>query len=398
MTLIPAGTLPADPSPMPDIADRLELLRRACAGLAAGRPEMPVAQFASPVLRYADPARLAQEQRLIRRFPQVAAAAGEMGQPGDWIARDISGVPVLLVRDETGRVNAFLNACRHRGVRLAPDGCGTGRRSFTCPYHAWTYGADGALKALPKAYGFPDLDRSGRGLVRLAVTERAGLIWVVTDPALADRPVDPLLSGVAEDLEALGFASHVPHAPRDLPLACDWKLVLDGSFEAYHFKIAHRDTIAPMFADNLQVIDDFGLNRRLYLVKAGLDPADPPAPEIFVTRDWGNIFYFVFPNTLILVQPDHAQVTRVEPAAPGKCVLREVALIPAAPDTEKAARHWARNVEIYRAALGEDYALAESTWSTLASGANDTLLFGGYEFAAARFHEQLETELAALRD
>ncbi|GGB34189.1 (2Fe-2S) ferredoxin [Tistrella bauzanensis] len=395
----PMPAEPTPPEPMPaaaDIPDRLALLDRACASLARGRPEMPDAMYHSPVRRYIDPARLAAEQRLIRRYPQMAAASAEIPAPGDWLARDISGVPVLLVRDADGRVNALLNACRHRGVRVTEAGCGSGRRSFTCPYHAWTYGADGALKSVPKAFGFPDLDKATRGLRRLAVAECGGLIWVATDADHAGVDIRAHLGTVGDDLEALGFASHVPYAPRELPLTCDWKLVLDGSFEAYHFKIAHKATIAPMFADNLQVIDEFGLNRRLYLVKAALDPTAPPRPEDFTTRGFGNIFYFVFPNTLILVQPDHAQVTRVEPAGVGASVLHDVALVPEVPATPKALHHWQRNIDIYRAALGEDYVLAESTQSTLTTGANDTLIFGGFEFAAARFHDQLEAELAAM--
>ncbi|MFD0388217.1 SRPBCC family protein [Tistrella bauzanensis] len=130
--------------------------------------------------------------------------------------------------------------------------------------------------------------------------------------------------------------------------------------------------------------------------QSGAGPDGPAEAEDFTTRGFGNIFYFVFPNTLILVQPDHAQVTRVEPAGVGASVLHDVALVPEVPATPKALHHWQRNIDIYRAALGEDYVLAESTQSTLTTGANDTLIFGGFEFAAARFHDQLEAELAAM--
>ncbi|MGK4422210.1 hypothetical protein ACSLVQ_28580, partial [Klebsiella pneumoniae] len=69
------------------------------------------------------------------------------------------------------------------------------------------------------------------------------------------------------------------------------------------------------------------------------------------------------------------------------------ALIPSPPDGEKAAGHWRRNVELYRRTLAEDYALMESMQCTMASGANEALTFGAFEFAAARFHAQLESEL-----
>jgi phenylpropionate dioxygenase-like ring-hydroxylating dioxygenase large terminal subunit len=201
------------------------------------------------------------------------------------------------------------------------------------------------------------------------------------------------LGPLAAELESFGFASHVPYAPRQLSVACNWKLMIDGSFEAYHFKIAHRATIAAMFADNVQLIDDFGLNRRLYLVKTELATAGQAASAGLDVRAGGNIIYYFFPNTLILVQRDHAQVSRLAPTGTDTTIVHDIALIPAPPDSDKATRHWERNVELYRRALGEDYAQMESMQSTLRSGANQALTFGAFEFAAARFHADLEAEL-----
>ena len=77
--------------------------------------------------------------------------------------------PVLVTRDRQGKVNAFLNICRHRGNRLcrADDGnAGT----FICAYHGKAYGADGKLAAVPNlqdAY-YNELDLSKWGLTPVA--------------------------------------------------------------------------------------------------------------------------------------------------------------------------------------------------------------------------------------
>jgi lipoprotein-anchoring transpeptidase ErfK/SrfK len=60
----------------------------------------------------------------------------------------------------------------------------------------------------------------------------------------------------------------VAFAPRSYEVEANWKLLVDGTFEAYHFRVAHRKTIAHMFAGNVQIVDEFGLHRRLYLIKA----------------------------------------------------------------------------------------------------------------------------------
>ena len=60
---------------------------------------------------------------------------------------------MLLARGTDGRVRAFANTCRHRGHELLGVGERTTRRTVLCPYHAWTYDLDGALRAAP---GFRD--------------------------------------------------------------------------------------------------------------------------------------------------------------------------------------------------------------------------------------------------
>lgn len=369
------------------------LLDRARAVLDSGRPEMAERESTSPVSRYLDPARFDRERALHRRHPHAVAPANSLAKPGSWWSGDVLGVPLLITRDGSGTLHAFLNVCRHRGARVVATGEGCGRERFACPYHAWTYRTDGALAAVPQREGFPELDAGQSGLRHLAVAERAGIVWVIPDVDQADADVSQRLGCYVDELEALGLATHVAYAPRRLPLHCNWKLIVEGSSEAYHFKIAHRDTIATMFADNAQIVDEDGLHRRMFLVKEALRGRDDAAS---LERDFGNVMYFFFPATMILVQPDHAQVTRLEPVGTDRTDIVDFALIPEPPVRDSARTHWDRNVELYRATLGEDYAQMQAIQAGLASGANEALRFGRYEFALTRFNEQLDLELARI--
>ena len=80
---------------------------------------------------------------------QGAAIARALAGPGTYLTVDLCGTPVVVTRDRAGQVHAFLNACRHRGVRVV-DGCGAARR-LTCPFHAWSYDLEGTLVGLPTA-------------------------------------------------------------------------------------------------------------------------------------------------------------------------------------------------------------------------------------------------------
>lgn len=370
------------------------LLARARALLASGRPEMGADESRSPVGRYLDEARHLREVALMRRRWQAVAPASVLAQPGSWWSGDVLGVPLLLTRDGHGTLRAFLNVCRHRGARVVAAGEGCARERFSCPYHAWSYAADGALVGLPRREGFPGLRPEAIGLRPVAVLQRAGIVWVIPDPDCVGDHGNASLGAFVDELEGMGLGDHVAYAPRRLDVRSNWKLVVEGAFESYHVKTAHRDTIAPMFADNVQVVDEDGLNRRVFFVKenlragATLDDMHP--------REVGNLLYYFFPGTVVLVQPDHAQVTRLEPLAVNATRIVDFALIPEVPTTERARTHWDRNVKLYRDTFTEDYAQFEAIQAGLATGANEALRFGRFESALARFNEQLDAQLATV--
>ena len=68
--------------------------------------------------------------------------------------REIGTDSVVVMGGEDGRPRAFLNVCRHRGARLIEDAEGSVRRRVQCPYHGWSYGFDGELKAAPTWTGW----------------------------------------------------------------------------------------------------------------------------------------------------------------------------------------------------------------------------------------------------
>ena len=89
-----------------------------------------------------------EQERLFPWTWTCVAYAHETPEPGDAIPLMIAGLPVILLRDKESEVRAFHNVCRHRATMVLRQPK-KGLSELQCPYHHWTYGLDGQLRAAP---------------------------------------------------------------------------------------------------------------------------------------------------------------------------------------------------------------------------------------------------------
>lgn len=349
----------------------------------------------SPVDRYLNETRFADEMRvLFRGMPVIAAHSSELPDPGSYLTRQLSGLPVLLTRDKSGQAHAFINVCRHRGARLVADSQGC-KNAFSCPYHGWTWDAQGQLRGVPhQAEGFPDLDRSQYGLKRLPVTERFDLVWVIADPN-AQAEFDYCLAPLDAEFSWLDMRDmvivHSDVTERD----ANWKLIVEGGIEAYHFRVTHKHTIGPHFKDNLSSYQMLGPHMRSVLPRVSIDALTEEEKASWSIRDHSNVLYSLMPADQFLVMQDHVAWIHAAPLSPGRTRMRISTLIPKQDHTEDKARHWATNHGITLTTLAEDFEVNEAVQAGLDSGANKVLNFGRFESALHHFHAAVEARLKA---
>lgn len=365
------------------LAEDSVVIERILAHIDRGSTDEAAGSWREPVTNYQSEARLATELELFRRYPTPFCPSVALPESGSYLARDAAGTPLLAVRGDDGIVRVFRNACRHRGAQVASgSGC---RQAFTCPYHAWTYGLDGALRAVPHERGFADLDRSARGLVPVASVESRGVVFVTQDVA-----AEPL----ADDLPALILPGFRLLGSSEQTIAANWKIIAEGFLEGYHIRATHANTFYPVQYDNLNVVETFGRNSRIAFPYRAIERLREVPVAARSVEGKLTYVYHLFPNVMLATFPHRRVLVVLEPVDAATTRQLSFTLSDADRADDAAATAVRDGLDFVDAGAAEDREMVSSVQRGLASGANAFFEFGLFEGALAHFHRNLH-ELVA---
>jgi len=197
-----------------------------------------------PASIYADPAWYELEREAVfKRSWLPIGHVCELPEPGSFIRREVevAKASVLILRGRDGEVRAFHNVCTHRGTLLVPESSGR-QATFTCRYHAWTFGLDGTLKSAPDFERF-HVEKEQCGRKPVAVETFAGLIFIHLGSPV--QSVREALGELADQFEQLPIAKATQFVEYSYEIGANWKLTFDNFQENYHLRVVHPRTGGP---------------------------------------------------------------------------------------------------------------------------------------------------------
>jgi Rieske 2Fe-2S family protein len=332
-----------------------------------------------------------ERQALFARLPSLVAHESELADTGSCLKVEVAGVPLLLVRREDGRIRAFRNACRHRGTELVSEDAPCKRKAFVCPYHGWTYDLRGGLIHVPHAKSFRGEEAGRTELAGAHVEVRHGFVWA----SLA--PIDPsFLAPIEDDLRHLDAASHVLYRRSRRDVMGNWKLIVDAFVDGYHIRRLHKDSVARFFLDAVVEAEEAGPHIRAATARRALVEANAPF-ESADLRLLATPSYLVFPSTILIAHPDFLSALTSTPLSATLTRFEHRMLVPRAHHESLGEEHWEKSFALIDEGVfgREDLPIVEAGQRGIASGANETLLFGELERAALWFHANVDQALRA---
>lgn len=300
-----------------------------------------------PAQVYIDSSIYAREQeRIFRgRSWNYVGLATEVAASGDFLQTYVGEIPVILVRDRSGRLRVFVNRCTHRNAQICREERGH-VKVFTCPYHQWSFTLEGRLAGIPFRRG---IDGKGgmsacfapeqHGLEELNVAQRNGAVFAsfASDVEPLEQYLGPAILSYFDRvcdgraLRVIGTMRHRVHA--------NWKLQIENLKDPFHAALLHSFfvTFGIWRSDQETEIKVDGHGRHSVLVSTASfrqNTADKPATTraefrlkdsriIDHEREYEHgtgAILTVWPNLIVLQQLNCLAMRHVRPDGPDACI------------------------------------------------------------------------------
>ncbi len=259
-------------------------------------PNAPLAEaWTIPAAWYVDPRIMELERRTVfSRSWQVVGRAEQVRRPGQYVAWELAGEPLLVVRGADQVLRGFFNVCRHHAAAVVTAAEGEARK-LRCPYHGWTYSLEGELLGTPDFAGVCGFDRATNGLAPVETAVWENWVFVKLDPG-GPSLENFLGADLIDQMRGLGLGDFHWMERRRYALDCNWKVFVDNYLDGgYHVPYLHKGLNSVLDYGNYTV----ETGERFCLQSSPVVAKGAEAQTGAVRKGDRALYYWLYPNFMI---------------------------------------------------------------------------------------------------
>ena len=263
-----------------------------------------------------------EERAIFAKEWQCVGRASALGKPGDYLTANIAAQPIVVLRDENMALRAMSNVCLHR-MSVLLEGRGNVRR-IICPYHAWNYELDGALKGAPLMDRQAGFCKEHYRLPAIRCEEWQGWIYVTLDQGA--RPVQQQLAQLSELIDAYGMTDYIETFYEEHVWDTNWKILAENFMESYHLPMLHRATVGPHSRlEEMECPPGYPAFNYHWITKEASLPIGNAHPDNSrLTGHWRKTtaLLAIYPTHLVTLTPGYFWYLVLQPQGVGKVHIR----------------------------------------------------------------------------
>lgn len=237
---------------------------------------------------------------------------------GDYLTLELAGQPIMVLRGNDNKIRAQSNVCRHRMSTLL-EGSGN-TRSIICPYHAWTYGLNGALRGAPAMTLNENFNRKDYCLPEIKCEEWLG--WIMISLNSKAKPINNSLSEVSDLIGDFQMETYTQTFSETHVWDTNWKVLAENFMESYHLPVCHSGTIGGL--SKLEEMDcppgRDAFNYHFILKEPHFKLANAHPSNTILKGDWRRttVLLAIYPSLLITLTPGYFWYLSLHPKGVGQ--------------------------------------------------------------------------------
>lgn len=178
------------------------------------------------------------------------AHESQIPNPNDFFSAHVGRQPIFISRNKSGELNAFINACAHRGATLCRTKKGN-KAVHTCSFHGWSFNSSGKLLKVkdPEGAGYPDsFNQDGSHDLKKVPRFESYRGFLFASLSADVKPLAEYLGDAAKIIDMM-----VDQSPQGLEVLRgtstyvydgNWKLQAENGTDGYHVTAVHWNYVA----------------------------------------------------------------------------------------------------------------------------------------------------------